>query len=206
MMELRSIAPFILTILFFISLAFSDPAPPYNFDCLKSIDQWNQVQGEWLIEKGELKCKPAAFNKIAVFSEHALKVPDWYNISLSAKGLHSAQEKYIGILVGYRDKANYWLCSFRQRERDRATVGLSRIINNKKKCTISIPLKRKPTDTVRFSVENHHSPMFGIKIMVDGHVIVSLSQTGTISKRFGVCLKSSSIIVTNCGVSGIAPR
>lgn len=186
--------------------ALADPAPPNKYDCLRATDQWTEVRGKWSIDGGEFKCRPAGFDKIAVFSDKELKLPAWHAVSLTAKGLEKAQERYVGIVVDYQDDSNYRVCSFEFRGPNSAIVKLTSYSDGVQTSVISVPVKCKLADSVGMSVETYSAERHSrITVGLAGRgVIVSFSPGRSISRRFGICLKSSNVVVSKCTVSGVA--
>ena len=187
------------------SLVLSDPAPPYDFNCIEKIEHWDQVKGKWRIENGELKVEPAAFDKVAILSAKALKIPSWYQIRLKVRGFELAQKRWIGIIVGYKDEKNYWLCSVEQRVKNQSIVQLSQAVNGKRKMTVSVPIESKARDTVVLSTEVH-SKMSTISVAIEGHYVMTYACDETLPRRVGVSLKSANVAITHCSISGVAKK
>ncbi len=200
---------FLLTLIVLLvsSWVLSDDALPHNFNCIKKIKDWDQVKGKWKIDNEELRIEPAQFDKIAILSTQTLDLPTWYSIKAKARGFESAQEQWFGLIVGYKDDNNYWLCSVEQKSKEQVIVKLSQIVKSKRKFTVSVPVKSKAQDTFTFSANVCHGDNASdIRLAINGHREIAYACTDTFPRKVGVSLKSANIAITQYTISGIATK
>ena len=127
----------------------ADPAAPYGHNCLQRIEPWQPINGKWsvqngsrwLIESGALRIERPESDSRILFAEPNV-LPRWYSLRLNVSGFSRAKERAIGIILGYTDAQNYFVCTFSQIDDQRATVSLARIRNGHEESTSTLRVRR----------------------------------------------------------------
>lgn len=197
---------FLSGLLFLIVCSSSpaDPAAPYEHDCLKSIDQWRVVTGKWAIQENVLRGEPSQSPKQLLFQEQGFEQPKWYSLRLTAAGLSHAQEQEIGIILGYTDPKNYYLCTFTQLSERLARVSLCRIRDGHDEHTSSVHFDHPAEDSVSIALEVYAQGQFRTRVCVGTHDCLTYEDATSPSSSFGFTLRSANIVITSCNISGIA--
>lgn len=182
-----------------------DTAPPYGFDCLKGLNQWEQIRGQWCMEHGELVPRVAPFNNLAVLAKGTIDMPDWYELKVTATRL--AKGKGFSIVFGYTDKSNYWICRYHNDESKYTSIVIEKIVERLPEISIEVPLKPTRADEVTVSVQVHHGNWTKITALREGRgEVVTLSYRGEIPKRCGLRTPTSVVAFGKYTISGIVRR
>jgi hypothetical protein len=195
----------LLIAILFMPMVSADSAPPYDFDCLKSINLWEQVQGKWEITNGVFKHAPAGFDKIAILKPEGVNIPGWYNVTVLAEGLNKAQEQSVSIVFGYRSVEEYWVCTYEQREKQ-SNVSVQRILKGVPDISVDTPLIRDPSDRINLQLGVQHGEATYMSAGVDHRTVVHYRHPGELPRRCGVLAHSSSVTINQYIISGIAKR
>ena len=182
-----------------------DSAPPYGFDCLKGVDLWEQVQGNWGITNGVMRHEPAGFDKIAILATNSVHVPSWYDVTVRAGGLSNAQERTVAIVFGYQSKDDYWVCLFEGGDRQ-ATVGLRHMLKGLATMAADVPVVRELSDTITLQLQLMHSEDTYMTVMVEHHLVLKFRIPVALPRRLGIMAHSSNVHIDGYKISGIAKR
>lgn len=191
--------------------ARADPAAPYGHNCLQRIEQWQPVNGKWsaqngsrwLIERGALRIAGPESDGRILFAEPNV-LPRWYSLRLNVSGFSRAKEKAVGIILGYTDAQNYYVCTFSQTDDQRATVSLVRIRGGREESTSTFPFERRAEDSANISVEVYAQGHFRARVQIGNRECLTYQEATTQPSTFGIVLPSGALSVTSCIISGIA--
>lgn len=187
------------------SIVTADPAEPYGFDCLKSIDLWEQGQGKWAITNGVFRHESAGVAQMAILKTDGVPIPSWYDVTVVAEGLDKAQDKRISIVFGYHSQDEYWVCTYEQGEMQ-AHVRVQRMLRGVPDISVDTPLVRDPSDRVILQLQVRHAEATYMTALVDHRAIVSFTHPEELPRRCGVLVHSSNVTINKYTMSGIARR
>lgn len=191
--------------------ARADPAAPYNHNCLQRIEQWQPINGKWsvqngsrwLIENGALRIERPESDSRILFAEPNV-LPRWYSLRLNVSGFSRAKEKAVGIILGYTDAQNYYVCTFSQTDDQRATVSLARIRDGREESTSTSPFERRAEDSANISVEVYAQGHFRVRVLIGKSECLTYQESTAPPPTFGIALPSDALSVTSFTISGIA--
>ena len=198
-----------LSVILFLIVCSSSPADhtaPYGHDCLKSIDQWRVITGKWAIQDNVLRGEPSQSPKQLLFQEQGFEQPKWYSLRVAATGLSHAHEQEIGIILGYTDPKNYYLCTFAQVSQRQARVSLSRIRDGRDEHTSTVNFDHPAEDSASIALEVYAQGQFRTRVCVGTHDCLTYEDAASPPSGFGLTLRSANIVITSCTISGIAKR
>ena len=193
--------------------AQADPASPNNYNCLQRIEQWQPINGKWsvqngsrwLIENGSLRVERPSSDSRLLFTDPDAH-PRWYSLRLTISGFSRANEKTVGIILGYTDAQNYYVCTFLHIDDHRATISLARIRDGREESKSTVPLEHRAEDTEKISVQVYAAGAFRVSVHVDNRECLKHEENTAQPTSFGVTLPSDGLSVTSCIIQGIAKK
>ncbi len=191
--------------------ARADSGPPHNYNCLQQIDQWQPINGkwsiqngsQWLIDNGSLRIeRPASDSRLLFADRNAC--PTWYSLQLTISGFSRANQKAVGIILGYVDAQNYYVCTFSQVNDQRATISLARIRDGREESISTVPFEHRAEDTEKITVQVYAAGSFRVSVYVDKRECLKHDERTAQPPTFGITLPSDALSITSCTIHGIA--
>ena len=204
--QMKHIIPYALFLFGMSILLQADPGPPYGQDCLKSMDQWHVIAGQWSFQNKTLRTYSAQSPIHILFQEKGFHLPSDYFLNFTAKRLSKQDSKQIGVLFGYADEENYNLFSFTQIDELHARISMVRVRSGKAEQESTTMMENPIQDFPPIELEIHNQRGLRASIRIGKKELLSYADQTAPTSSFGFSLSSANVAITSCTISGIFKR